>query len=756
MPLSRLYSFHEAIGLAVIDGNMDIVRFLVQHNADINAQDNEGWTPLHTAVCCGNLNITKYLYEHNADLACVNIDKELPIDLAESDEIRKYLQEVMQLKNIDEKTARESEYDKMLEDCKSLIQSGCSLDTPQPKTGATLLHLAASRGYIKIIEMLLAAGANVNALDFEDWTPLHAAEHWGESEAARILLEHGATFEAIVEQPAVTKIPITPLPTERTKSSSIDCGKPSSSIIENTTNLRSPPASAPLVQSARLFWNSIENKGLKNGNGQNVQHQQNYPIVTTQLHQQQFLRFRQKFALGDNQSSVESSGNSTSSVASLTNNSRKQSPFAFVAGEQQKQQPLTNTTTTIISSSSLLPIFKRAESLKVPGSTFNNNNGVTGVYIDPSKPPLQQLQPQQQFMLWRQKTVTSKDLLKDPKERKFILQPRKPIKEGEELSNETRPLKTFTSKDLLKDPIERKNFSKTTKIILKPKKPIKELDDKPKPLIPLTATFTTNIPNAEGTTIKPSESSSSSSFADSRSLSPIVNTPFVTVRKQSLQQTTPPTQPTSQTESESERKAKSRLKLLTRRSTQGVTLEQLGEAAARHNGSHNNTNSNGNCNNHQTNSTIGECAKQANEKLNYFIENRKLRQQVEEAEKDCRQRPREDCNSVSNSSSDDSLNGDALKQVAEMKLKLQEMETEITVLEGAFGRSETQLKRFKTIAEQSEKESEELQKQNRQLKKELRDKDQALEECKETINHLQSRLEKMRNMFLVNCFSRFN
>jgi len=47
------------------------------------------------------------------------------------------------------------------------------------------------------------------------------------------------------------------------------------------------------------------------------------------------------------------------------------------------------------------------------------------------------------------------------------------------------------------------------------------------------------------------------------------------------------------------------------------------------------------------------------------------------------------------------------------------MEREKTALDGAFGRSETQLKRFKTIAEQSEKESEELQKQNRQLKKEV-------------------------------------
>lgn len=65
------------------------------------------------------------------------------------------------------------------------------------------------------------------------------------------------------------------------------------------------------------------------------------------------------------------------------------------------------------------------------------------------------------------------------------------------------------------------------------------------------------------------------------------------------------------------------------------------------------------------------------------------------------------------------LIGDALKQVAEMKLKLQEAEREKSALEGSLGRTETQLKRYKTIAEQAEKESEEAQKQNRQLKKEV-------------------------------------
>ena len=36
----------------------------------------------------------------------------------------------------------------------------------------------------------MQAGVDVNAQDFDGWTPLHAAAHWGQREACEILVEN--------------------------------------------------------------------------------------------------------------------------------------------------------------------------------------------------------------------------------------------------------------------------------------------------------------------------------------------------------------------------------------------------------------------------------------------------------------------------------------------------------------------------------------------------------------------------------------
>lgn len=53
-----------ALHQAVIDDNIDAVEFLLAFPVDLDATDNEGWTPLHAAASCGHTNIAQLLIEH--------------------------------------------------------------------------------------------------------------------------------------------------------------------------------------------------------------------------------------------------------------------------------------------------------------------------------------------------------------------------------------------------------------------------------------------------------------------------------------------------------------------------------------------------------------------------------------------------------------------------------------------------------------------------------------------------------------------
>lgn len=65
---------------------------------------------------------------------------------------------------------------------------------------STPLHCAAWKGHVEAVGILLAAGADVNAVNQNGhWgpTPLHAAAHGNQAPVAELLIQHGANVNAL-------------------------------------------------------------------------------------------------------------------------------------------------------------------------------------------------------------------------------------------------------------------------------------------------------------------------------------------------------------------------------------------------------------------------------------------------------------------------------------------------------------------------------------------------------------------------------
>ncbi|XP_031762484.1 protein phosphatase 1 regulatory subunit 12C isoform X2 [Xenopus tropicalis] len=186
-----------ALHQACIDENLEVVEFLVNHGANVNQADNEGWTPLHVAASCGYMEIAEYLLKHSANIAAVNSDGDVPLDIAEDDCMENLLRAEIAKGGVDIEAAKREEEEVMLRDSRQWLNAGKIEDIRHSKTGASALHVAAAKGYIEVMRLLLQANFDPNARDKDGWTPLHAAAHWGVEEACRLLVEHFCDMNAL-------------------------------------------------------------------------------------------------------------------------------------------------------------------------------------------------------------------------------------------------------------------------------------------------------------------------------------------------------------------------------------------------------------------------------------------------------------------------------------------------------------------------------------------------------------------------------
>ncbi|XP_042351937.1 protein phosphatase 1 regulatory subunit 12A isoform X2 [Plectropomus leopardus] len=185
-----------ALHQACIDENAEMVQFLVESGSDVNRGDNEGWTPLHAAASCGFIQIAKYLIEHGAQVGAVNSEGELPLDVATEDAMERLLKGEIKKQAIDVDKARKEEERIMLQDAMAVLAGSGTL-TPHPNTKATALHVAAAKGYIEVLKVLLKCGVDVDSRDIDGWTPLHAGAHWGQEEVCTLLADNMCDMGAV-------------------------------------------------------------------------------------------------------------------------------------------------------------------------------------------------------------------------------------------------------------------------------------------------------------------------------------------------------------------------------------------------------------------------------------------------------------------------------------------------------------------------------------------------------------------------------
>merc|ERR1712217_221109 len=76
-----------ALMFAAQSGAEACVRRLLLAAANVNAMDEDSWTPLHFAAKEGHLEVCSLLLEGRSDPQLVNCDEQTPLELAEAEDV---------------------------------------------------------------------------------------------------------------------------------------------------------------------------------------------------------------------------------------------------------------------------------------------------------------------------------------------------------------------------------------------------------------------------------------------------------------------------------------------------------------------------------------------------------------------------------------------------------------------------------------------------------------------------------------------
>lgn len=164
-----------ALGTAASFGTLKAVQLLLSRGANVDGRHGDGRTPVFRAAASGSLEIARLLVERGADVNAQDSEGHVPLNPA--------------------LTSRKSEAHMQI--IELFLAKGARTDL-KDESGLTPLHQAARNNHVRGAQLLLKAGADVNARTADQKTPLYLHREEGEGgeedrAMEELLLSAGAT-----------------------------------------------------------------------------------------------------------------------------------------------------------------------------------------------------------------------------------------------------------------------------------------------------------------------------------------------------------------------------------------------------------------------------------------------------------------------------------------------------------------------------------------------------------------------------------
>lgn len=188
--------------LACLKGRLDIADLLIKNGAKIHASREHGWAPIHAASTGGKATTVELLMRNGADVRARNKEGVTPLHLA----FARGKVEVLELllRGGADVRARDEDGtepiamrnpDVKLEAIELLYSYGADIHATD-EMGQSLLHSTCHQGSLRMAEFLLRNGADIHAADHKGRTPLHVACNVSSLDVVEFLLRNGADIEA--------------------------------------------------------------------------------------------------------------------------------------------------------------------------------------------------------------------------------------------------------------------------------------------------------------------------------------------------------------------------------------------------------------------------------------------------------------------------------------------------------------------------------------------------------------------------------